>query len=51
MPEDPAVLKGVPAILSAADLLNVVAVKLPLFWPDNIKTLFVQTESCSDLRE
>ena len=45
MPGDPAILEGVLATLSMADLLNAVAVKLPLFWPDNIKTWFVQTES------
>ena len=41
MPGDPAVLEGVPAAFSAAlsavDLLNTVAVKLPPFWPDNIE--------------
>ena len=45
MPGDPAILKGVPATLSAAHFLNSVAVKLPLFWPDNIETWFIQTES------
>ena len=45
MPGDPAILQGVPAALSAADLLNTVAVKLPPFWPDNIETWLVQSES------
>ena len=50
MPEDPAILEGVPAALSATDLLNSVAVKLPPFWPDNIETWFVQAESQFCLR-
>ena len=50
MPGDPAVLEGVPAALSAADLLNNVPVKLPPFWPDNIETWFVQAESQFCLR-
>ena len=41
MPGDPAILKRV----FAADLLNVVTVKLPPFWPDNIKTWLIQSES------
>ena len=45
MPGDSAVIGGVPATLSAANLLNAVTVKLPLFSPDNIKTWFVQAES------
>ena len=48
MPGDPAVVeeaKRVPAILSATDLLNIVAVKLPPFWPDNIETWLIQLES------
>ena len=45
MPGDPAILKIVPAALSTADLLNAVAVKLPPFWPDNIETWLVQSES------
>ena len=45
MPGDPAVLEGVPAPLSATDLLMAVAVKLPPFWPENIETWFVQAES------
>ena len=45
MPGDAAVLKGVPAALSATNLLMAVAVKLPLFWPENLKTWIVQTES------
>ena len=50
MPGDPAVIKGVPATLSATDLLKTVAVKLPPFWPDNIKTWFVQTKSQFQLK-
>ena len=41
MPGDPAVLKNaknVPAALSTADLFDVVAAKLPPFWPDKIET-------------
>ena len=47
MPGDPIVLEGVPvlAVLNVADLLNTVAAKLPLFWPENIQTWFVQSES------
>ena len=48
MPGDPAVVDGaeiVPAALSAADLLMAVTVKLPPFWPDNIQTWFIQSES------
>ena len=44
MPADPAVNHG-DAALTAAELLNAVAVKLPLLWPDNIETWFIQTES------
>ena len=36
MPGDRAILKEVPAALSATYLLNPVAVKVPPFWPDNI---------------
>ena len=50
MPGNPAILEGVPAALSAAELLNNVAVKLPPFWPDNIETWFVQAESKFGLR-
>ena len=50
MPGDPAILQGVPTTLSATDLLNNVAVKLPLFWPDNIETWFVQAKSQFRLR-
>ena len=42
MPGDPAVLEGAPAALTTADLFNAVVVKLPPFWPDNIKTLLVR---------
>ena len=48
MPGDPAVLreaKNVFTALSAANLLTAVAVKLPPFWPDNVKTWLVQSES------
>ena len=45
MPGDPAPLKGVPTIFTPADLLNVVAVKLPPFWPETNKTWIVQSES------
>ena len=45
MPGDPAVLKGVPIALPAADLLNAVAVKLSPFWPNNIETWLVLSES------
>ena len=45
MPGDTAVLEGVPAALSATNLLMAVAVKLPPFWPENIETWFVQAES------
>ena len=44
MPGDPAVLedaKDVSAVLSTDNLLAAVAVKLPPFWPDNIKTWLV----------
>ena len=47
MPGDPAVLKDpkdVP-VLSAANLLAAVTIKLPPFWPDIIKTWLVQSES------
>ena len=50
MPGDQAILKGVPAALSAADHLNNFAVKFPLFWPENIETWFVQAESQFRLR-
>ena len=51
MPGDPAVpeeaerVPAVPVVLSAANFLNAVAVKLPPFWPDNIKTWLIQSES------
>ena len=44
MPGDPDVLYEatlVPAVLTTADLLMAVAVKLPPFWPDNIKMWLV----------
>ena len=47
MPGDPAVFEeaeNVLAALSAADLLNAVAVKLSPFWPDNIETWLIQSE-------
>ena len=48
MPGDSAVVteaERVPTVLSTADLLNIVAVKLPPFWPDNIETWLIQLES------
>ena len=45
MPGNPAVIEVIPAALSTADLLNAVAVKLPPFWPDDIETWLVQSES------
>ena len=48
MPGDPTVVDGadiVPTALSAADLLMAVAVKLPPFWPDNMETWLIQSES------
>ena len=47
MPGDPAFLKDtnhVP-VLSPADLLVAIAIKLPPFWPDNIETWLVQSQS------
>ena len=45
MPGDPALLQGVPAALSATNLVNPNAVKLPQIWPKNIEMWFVQSES------
>ena len=47
MPGDTAVLDKRPEglVLTAADLLNTIAVKLPPFWPDNIQTWLIQSES------
>ena len=48
MPGDPAVVDGakiVPATLSATHLLMTLSMKLPPFWPDNIKTWLIQSES------
>ena len=48
MPGDPAVIEeveNVPATLSAADLHAAVSVKLPPFWPDNIKTWLIQSKT------
>ena len=47
MPGDPAILDERPErlVLTAADLLNTAAVKLPPYWPDNIKTWLIQSES------
>ena len=43
---DPAVVEEVePALLSTANLLKAVAVKIPPFWPDNIETWLIQSES------
>ena len=48
MPGDPAVdeeAKNVPDALSDTVLLAAVTVKLPPFWPDNIETWLIQSES------
>ena len=47
MPGDPAVLKDVKDVhvLSTPNLLTAIIVKLPTFWPDNIRTWLVQAES------
>ena len=46
IPGDPTVLNEASAIiLTTADLLMNVVVKLPPFWPNNIETWLVQTES------
>ena len=47
MPGDPAILdnRAEGPVLIATDLLHSVAVKLPPFWPDNIKTWLIQSES------
>ena len=48
MPGDPAVVKDAetgPAAPSATNLLATVTVKLPPFWPDNIETWLIQSES------
>ena len=47
MPGDPAVLNKRPMglVLTAADLLNTVAVKLPSFWPNNIETWLILSKS------
>ena len=47
MPGDPAALddRAEGLVLTAADLLHSVAVKLPPFWPDNIETWLIQSES------
>ena len=47
MPGDPATLGDTVEgpILTAADLLHSVAIKLPPFWPDNIKTWLIQFKS------
>ena len=46
MAGDPAVLDERPEglVLTTADLLNTIAVKLPLFWPDNIETWLIQSQ-------
>ena len=36
--------------LSASNLLMVVALKLPLFWPENIETWFVEAKSQFQLK-
>ena len=47
MPEDPAALdnRAEGLVLTAADLLHSIAVKLPPFWLDNIKTWLIQSKS------
>ena len=45
MPGNLAILGEAASVLTSADLLNAVAVKLPPFWPDNIETWLVQAES------
>ena len=47
MPGDPAALddRAEGLVLTAADLLHSVAVNLPPFWPDNIETWLIQSES------
>ena len=45
MPGNLAILGEAASVLTSADLLNAVAVKLPHFWPDNIETWLVQAES------
>ena len=47
MPGDPAALddRAEGLVLTAADLLHSVAVKLQPFWPDNIETWLIQSES------
>ena len=51
MPGDPAILEVTPATLSATNLLNAVAVKLPRFWPEKMEMWFVQYESQFLLKE
>ena len=53
MPGDPAVdeeAKNVPDALSDTVLLAAVTVKLPPFWPDNIETWLIQSESQFSLK-
>ena len=47
MPGDPVVLNKRPEglVLTAADLLNTITIKLPPFWPDNIETWLIQSKS------
>ena len=47
MPGDPATLdhRVEGPILTAADLLHRIAIKLLPFWPDNIETWLIQSES------
>ena len=47
MPGDPAALDNITKglVLTAADLLHSVVAKLPPFWPDNIETWLIQSES------
>ena len=50
MPGDASIFEGVPDKVSSADLFNTVAMKLPPFWPENIETWFVQSESQFQLK-
>ena len=45
MPGNLAILGEAASVLTSADLLNAVAVKLPPFWPDNIETWLAQSKS------
>ena len=47
MPGDPATFdyRAEGLVINVADLLHSVAIKLPPFWPDNIETWLIQSES------